>query len=63
MYIKVQWPRDEALIIGGGVEAEVVEVMVVVVVWRDPNAISFTTSAISCYKSHHVRDMEKNIGS
>jgi hypothetical protein len=59
MYIKVQWPRDEALIIGGGVEA----VMVVVVVWRDPNARSFTTSAISCYKSHHVRDIEKNIGS
>jgi hypothetical protein len=37
MYIKVQCPRDEALIIGGGAEEEVVEVMAVVV-WRDPIA-------------------------
>jgi hypothetical protein len=35
--IKVQCPRDEALIIGGGEEEEVVEVMVVVV-RRDPIA-------------------------
>jgi hypothetical protein len=37
MYIKVQCPRDEALIIGGGAEEQVVEVMVVVVL-RDPIA-------------------------
>jgi len=45
MYIKVQCPRDEALIIGGGVEEEVVEVMVV---WRDPIA----QFKILCHVSH-----------
>jgi hypothetical protein len=45
MYIKVQCPRDEALIIGGGIEEEVVEM---VVVWRDPIA----QFKILCHVSH-----------
>jgi hypothetical protein len=58
MYIKVQCPCDEALIIGGGgggdggVEGPNCTI-------QDP----LPRSAISCYKSHCVRDIEKNIGS